>query len=152
MAGFPSLRALLPCGKGGPTTGFLINPRGAKDTPDFLTWQAFSSKMAIFVPKSPDIGTYYSKSVSIMNQARRDVMELEANKPGQVGQRHLHLQADAPAGEDDGIELLRGGIDGGPEGFFHADGGTTAMNIAGERQEFLLLEHLERFERSKTRV
>lgn len=78
--------------------------------------------MPSFVLKQPDIGDLLLIFASIMNQTSSYLGILEADEAGKGFQGELYLQADAAAGEDDGIEILRARINRGSEGLFHADG------------------------------
>ena len=56
----------------------------------------------------------------------------------------LDLQADPAGAEEYGVKVLRRFVRHGAERLFHADGRTTAVDVAGEGQKFLRFEHGER--------
>lgn len=67
---------------------------------------------------------------------------LRAGEPQQVVRGKLHLRADFPGADADGVKELGRLVDERREGFFHAQRAAPAVDVAGGGQQQLLREHL----------
>ena len=65
--------------------------------------------------------------------------------PREFSRRGLDLKPDAPAAEKNRLVLSDAGVDDGREELFHADGRTSAVNIAGQREQVFRLQHFDVF-------
>ena len=75
----------------------------------------------------------------------RDVGVSESQDFREVGGRDLDLIADFACAEKDRVEGRGGLMDHGAELFFHADGRASAVNVTGEREKLLRLDHFDGF-------
>ena len=67
---------------------------------------------------------------------------LRAGEPQQVVRGKLHLRADFPGADADGVKELGRLVDERREGLFHAQRAAPAVDVAGGGQQQLLREHL----------
>lgn len=76
-------------------------------------------------------------------ETAREGRILLARQAHKVGARRLDLHAHLPAADENG-PALRIAVEEGREGLFHAERGTAAVHVAGERKQLLEREHVHR--------
>lgn len=72
------------------------------------------------------------------------VCKTVVDHPFQILRRYLHLGANTPCTEQDGVKGPCALMKNGRKGLLHADGRASSMDIACQRQQILGLHHLDR--------